>query len=190
MKINEYTQNALKTELKDYNISLSPLQFRKLHAAMGISTEIAELIQSKDGINTAEEIGDVFYYVAIFADALNVDFKSLFASEEGLKAFEKKIDYDRTQGLAYCIIAGGELLDLAKKEIFYKTKIEDKDILEKLTIVVIFLQLFTDTQKLKLEDVLLANIEKLKERYGEKFSTEKANNRDLEAEYEALKNNI
>jgi phosphoribosyl-ATP pyrophosphohydrolase len=180
--IKDYTDLALKTELKDYTIKLIPVQFRKLHATMGISTEIAELVGSKDGLNTAEEIGDVFYYIAILCKVLNIEFDELLSNTKADCSQE-------VQALSLCIIWSGMLLDLSKKEIFYKEKIDDEEFIEILKKVVAFLQAFIHLKSLKLENTLLKNIAKLDKRYGGSFSTDKAINRDLEAELKILKSN-
>ena len=178
--IKDYTDLALKTELKDYLIKLKPIQFRKLHATIGISTEIGELVNSKDGINTAEEIGDIFYYIAILCKILDLSFENLLTKKE-------EINYNKTDILSCVVIAASELLDSTKKEIFYKKYTSNKDFTEKLHLLVEYLFIFIDLKGLKIENILLKNINKLKLRYGEKFSINNAINRDLEAELKILR---
>lgn len=60
---------------------------RVLHGVVGIATEAAELVEatlkhltqseSLDTVNLQEEIGDVFWYVAILVDSLNGDWDNI-----------------------------------------------------------------------------------------------------------------
>ena len=59
---------------------------RLLHATMGVSTEAGELLDAVkkhvfygkplDRVNLFEEVGDIFWYLAILADELGFDFES------------------------------------------------------------------------------------------------------------------
>lgn len=87
----QYVKNAVKTESKDWE-SISKRvgttsALRLLHSAIGISTEAGELLDSLkkhiyygkefDTVNFKEEIGDIFWYIAIACDELNVDIESI-----------------------------------------------------------------------------------------------------------------
>lgn len=91
MDTKEYVKNALKTESVDFEAITSRLavheNIRILHAAVGLNTEQGELQDALkkhlfygkplDKVNLAEEMGDVFWYLAILADALGVDFETV-----------------------------------------------------------------------------------------------------------------
>ena len=85
----KYIEFALKTESRD----MTPVKerigtdssVRLLHAGLGLGTEVAEIQDALkkhyfygkplDKVNLAEEMGDVFWYLAILADELGVSFE-------------------------------------------------------------------------------------------------------------------
>lgn len=87
MHADDYVKNAIKTESRDWNgihTRTSTVNYMRLsHAAMGMVTEAAEFIdvlkkhafygKEIDATNLAEEIGDIFWYIAIACDELKVD---------------------------------------------------------------------------------------------------------------------
>jgi NTP pyrophosphatase (non-canonical NTP hydrolase) len=91
MDSRAYIEQAKVTESQDFAPILDRLKepelLRMLHAAMGISTEAGELLdaikkhvyygKSLDRTNLVEEMGDAFWYLAILADSLGVDFESV-----------------------------------------------------------------------------------------------------------------
>lgn len=81
----------------------------------------------------------------------------------------------------------GELQDHFKQGIWYNNDKGIENLKEELGDILWYIALFCDTFKWSLEEIMVANIEKLKIRYPEKFTEEKALNRDLEAEKETLK---
>jgi NTP pyrophosphatase (non-canonical NTP hydrolase) len=91
VKPAEYIQNALKTETLDYEKTARLCSdqglCRLLHAVYGLSTESGELLdqfkrhiyygQKLDLVNVEEEMGDIFWYLAILADQLGVSFEQV-----------------------------------------------------------------------------------------------------------------
>ena len=91
MDSKEYIANAKKTESVNYDEIISrlssPRMVRCLHAAMGLSTESGELLDAikkhvyygaqLDTTNLFEELGDIFWYMAILADELDFDFEKV-----------------------------------------------------------------------------------------------------------------
>lgn len=89
MSSSTYIENAKKTESTDYEIIASRLQdkgmIRLLHSAMGLSTETGEILDAikkhiyygkeLDKVNLFEEVGDLFWYLAIMADELGFSFE-------------------------------------------------------------------------------------------------------------------
>lgn len=79
-----YVRDALRTESDHLaaftRIAADPRKLRLLHAAMGIQTEGGELTdalkkhlfygKNLDLVNLKEELGDLFWYIAILCDAL------------------------------------------------------------------------------------------------------------------------
>jgi NTP pyrophosphatase (non-canonical NTP hydrolase) len=90
MTPKEYIKEALRTESSavplndDYYPEITT--DRLLHAAMGLSTESGELLDALkkhlfyrkplDTTNLKEEMGDLFWYLAILADALGTTFEA------------------------------------------------------------------------------------------------------------------
>lgn len=154
---------------------------RLLHAAMGLCTEVGELFEVESEQHLIEEVGDVFWYLALAHDALGLDFER--------DEIEIDLDTWNPRGespIESLSIYTTDLLDMVKKQVFYGRPID----LQKAE-----LTLFTLKAVLKaaliMEDidpkaVLQANVNKLTTRYPEKFTEEAANNRDVKAEYAAM----
>ena len=91
MDSKDYIKNAIKTESSDFKAMDKRLandgMKRLLHGGIGLATESGELLDALkkhifygkdlDKVNLAEELGDLFWYIAIVADELGVDFESV-----------------------------------------------------------------------------------------------------------------
>ena len=91
MQSHSYIEDAIKTEATDFKAMDSRLSNdgtkRLLHAGIGLSTEAGEFLDALkkhifygkelDRVNMAEELGDLFWYMAIVADELGVEFESV-----------------------------------------------------------------------------------------------------------------
>lgn len=87
LETRDYVQNALKTESNDFEAILKRLEshetIRLLHAAIGMATESAELLdmlkkhifygKPLDKVNANEEIFDQMWYQAVAVNALGRD---------------------------------------------------------------------------------------------------------------------
>ena len=84
MTSKEYIEKAQRTasgEFKHININV-------LHGAIGCCTEAGELLDAVkkamfygkplDSVNLKEEIGDLFWYIALICDELGVSFEEIF----------------------------------------------------------------------------------------------------------------
>ncbi|MGI4993187.1 nucleoside triphosphate pyrophosphohydrolase family protein [Halobacteriovorax sp. GFR7] len=80
----------------------------------------------------------------------------------------------------------GEFLDALKKHIFYGKDLDRVNLAEELGDLFWYMAIVGDELGIKFEDVMERNITKLKARYGEKFSEEKADKRDLDSERKIL----
>lgn len=89
MSPEEYIQNALRTETKEYRFSgTDKVTPRIEHAVMGLVTEAAECMDALkkakiygrelDTVNLVEEAGDIMWYLAILADELGVSFEDMW----------------------------------------------------------------------------------------------------------------
>jgi NTP pyrophosphatase (non-canonical NTP hydrolase) len=76
----------------------------------------------------------------------------------------------------------GELLDTIKKYIYYGKELDEVNLIEEVGDIFWYLALFCKSLNVSFEEVMKKNIEKLEARYPEKFTEEKAINRDLDKE--------
>lgn len=83
---------------------------------------------------------------------------------------------------------GGELQDTVKRYIFYGKELDKVNIEEELGDIFWYCAIICKSLKLDLQTILEKNIAKLKKRYPEKFTEDKALNRDLDAERKVLEN--
>lgn len=101
---------------------------------------------------------------------------------------------DETLNLLHCAIGAsteaGELLDAFKKHIYYKKELDVVNIGEEIADMQWYLFNLCRLLNLDMEQLLEANIAKLKARYGDKFSTERAINRDLDTERNILETGV
>jgi len=79
-----------------------------------------------------------------------------------------------------------EILDMVKKHVYYGKELDLVNLKEELGDSNWYQSILVDLLDLSWEDIWETNIEKLQKRYGNKFSKEKALNRDLEKERKIL----
>lgn len=80
----------------------------------------------------------------------------------------------------------GELSDHLKRHIFYKTPFDKGNVKEELGDLLWYIALICRAIDVTIEDVMEANIKKLKKRYPEGFTEERAIVRDLAKEKEVF----
>lgn len=76
----------------------------------------------------------------------------------------------------------GEFLDALKKHIYYGKELDKVNLREEMGDIFWYCGIIADQMGVDFSEVMERNITKLKARYGEKFTEEKANFRDLETE--------
>ena len=100
MNSSTYIENAKKTESENYENIANRLQsksmIRILHSALGLSTEAGEILDAVkkhvyygkelDKVNLFEEVGDLFWYLAVMADELG------FSFEDAMKKNNEKLE--------------------------------------------------------------------------------------------------
>lgn len=151
-----------------------------LHAVIGILTEVDELIdnelsESLDNTNKGEEIADSIWYFAIIAREYNLTIME--NATTSLKPFEMLLKITQKSL---------KMLDFLKKKLYYNKPInEDLLVQYSKEIISLFIS-YATTYNVNIENVLDTNISKLRARYGEKFSSERAINRNLEVERKIL----
>jgi NTP pyrophosphatase (non-canonical NTP hydrolase) len=82
----------------------------------------------------------------------------------------------------------GEMLDALKKHIFYGKELDKVNLREEMGDIFWYCAIIADQLEVDFQEVMERNITKLKARYGERFTEEKANTRDLKTERQILEN--
>ncbi len=175
MKFAEYIPLAIRTEC---DRSSCNEQHRLLHAAMGAMTESIELTFYRSKRNLVEELGDICWYMAIALDALGR--KTILERPRDIGSHSKR------SSILVISAESAILLDTMKKNIFYGKQYDREDYAASCEVIIHWIQQICFKQKFLFEDVLAANIRKLRVRYPDKFTDESAVNRDLASEEQAL----
>ena len=168
--IENYQERAGRTMA-----SLGTLAADGMHMAAGFTTEIGEMkegIANNDLVNVLEEIGDVWWYCANECTLYGFDLQhivSLATVSEEVPFFLHNI------------------VDLHKREFAYGKEMDIVKLKVELLSLAQYLLKIGKTHYFSLGKILDKNINKLYKRYPEKFTEDKALNRDLEAEYKTLK---
>lgn len=102
------------------------------------------------------------------------------------KADLKYKEKDNLHMVLGIVTEAGELADVFKKNMAYNKKIDWVNVAEELGDLMWYICNFCNINNLNIEEIMGVNVEKLKSRYPEKFTDEKANNRDLQREREIL----
>lgn len=212
MNYSEYTPLALRTESKPVIPAIDPAlcydpswakenrphEYKKFyqnvrlnHCVLGLCSEFSELkddITVLDSeINYLEEYGDLIWYINLGFDALDLKLDNINADHYDVEDFD---DVDHVG------ILSGHLADKVKRLVFYGTDIDKlnektqstlrEDITSLLSHLKKVFEVGCEMRGLDISDVLERNIAKLAKRYPDKFSQERAENRDLVAEKKAL----
>jgi NTP pyrophosphatase (non-canonical NTP hydrolase) len=192
MKWNEYLPLAEKTLSTQFNCSEESNK-KLLHSCIGSLSEIQEILEnyengilitdtSKQG-SVAEESADIFWYLSILFRELNIQIVEKEEHSFIIDIFNVNRPFDL---LLEFIKENLKLLDILKKKIYYN-KDMNIEVVKKLSINMFYLlNYYCEKNNTNVSDILDKNINKLKARYGEKFSSERAINRDLETEREIL----
>lgn len=183
MEINQYMKETLRT----FAYTNQPIENRimdMLHCAIGIQTECGELLSNLkdktyiDEINKIEEIGDIMWYVSNLLNFMKKD-------------FPVKLNSYKNNDFTYLAIisseAASEILDVFKKHIFYKKRLDDSFLMIKIRLLLDVLNSICEKSNITLKQCCEKNIAKLRIRYPEKFTNELANNRNIESEQNELK---
>ena len=173
MKILEFLELAPKTKAP-----LGSQILDSVHMSLGFASEMfGELpaaLENNDVVNVAEELGDTEWYIAGYAQTwgLQLPNEVKFTPEEYM-------DLNYPQTIA-------DLQDLDKKELAYGkvASLEERGrLINQLLVQVEGIAFLND---IDMNDVRAKIIAKLKSRYGDKFNSEGAINRDLTKEREIL----
>jgi len=185
MKWNQYLELSEKTLSTQFHCEEKEQLL--LHAVIGVLTEVEELLDNHishndkeanlDPVNILEEVGDVTWYLAIIGRMYDIKPTDLtIVSQVG-----------SPMNIILAVIKETcKMLDMLKKKLYYNKPIDEQAFASSAKLVMIFIQDYMNHFNINIEDSFDININKLKARYGEKFSSERAINRDLETEREIL----
>lgn len=181
MKLEDYQQQAKRTlpDLGSYQLNIA-------HMIFGMNSEINELFDAKDVVNLGEELSDINWYLINYCNLTNINI-----SEKFLLSYRPNEFYDEAADPILKLICEiSKLTNFEKRELAYRKKVED-DI--RLTQVLEVYKALSDcfvSYEIDPFNSMQKNIDKLKARYPEKFTEEKALNRDLELERKILEGEL
>lgn len=189
MTPNQYQQFALKTE-KTPEFKFKGAMVEVFHGAVGAAINVGTLqdIIKKHVIYgkpfNAEHFGNV-------ASAVTEAVYDLPNLEDPNLGDGREIALDMTtsrvvHGMVGVVTEAGELQDMVYRSIVNSTPLDRLNLKEELGDILWYVALVADAGGFTLEEVMKRNIEKLKARYGDKFTEEAALNRDLTKEKSAL----
>ena len=189
MNPKEYEQNVLITESCDFNPikdRVDDRMIRLLHAGLGLSSELAELVSAMnkpelDLVNMSEEAGDLYWYCAIAINTLGFNHDDMSSFE-----VDTKIDDSLIAVIQTSVWAVGEFNDLLKKHLFYGRELNMQkmsNLLRQLCMAVSGICVACGKTPAQVRET---NINKLRARFGEKFTEAAALNRNLEVERKIL----
>jgi NTP pyrophosphatase (non-canonical NTP hydrolase) len=189
MNWSEYLPLAEKTLSTQFNCE-DEFHQKLLHSVIGSLTEVEEILDNyTDGQLTTdinnqgslgEEVADAAWYVSILFRELNIKIDDIdFSDHKDENPFNTLLSF---------LKVSLKFLDLLKKKIYYGKEI-DKETMIELSIKMYSLILhYAQSNGSNFSEILDKNIAKLKARYGDKFTSERAINRDLEVERNILEN--
>jgi len=164
------------------------------HGIEGITTEVIELLECfvKDPDDdlkpdeVAEELGDIFWYMALICREYNWtfnDLNSIHTCELVIRDIQTVIEM--------MVIQVGGLVNIMKRAHFYKKHELDKQkIKDKLMFIYRDIKWICNKINMTEEFIQELNINKLRLRYPDKFTSDKAINRDVEKEHKFLQDSI
>jgi NTP pyrophosphatase (non-canonical NTP hydrolase) len=165
------------------------------HASLGLTTEAGELCdmikrniaygKPLDNVNAIEEVGDIMWYLALLADTYGETLGNLEIDRRTLLGVKQRM---AGEDLATIVLAiahmCAQLVDVSVEDEVTEGTHEytHGEVQALLTILAAFCLRMNST----IEYAMDRNIAKLQKRFPEKFSADRALNRDLAAEREVL----
>ena len=177
MTLKEYQKLSTRT-CND----LGSLESNLSHMVLGIISEREEFLyamENRDFVNAKEEIADKMFYIANYCTFRGFDLEEVCGNvnipPKGLSEFEAVNAWD---------IYSSKLADYVKKFMAYPKPLDEN--LEKEALKAIVWSFTLEDIDFDFDIDLQKNIDKLKVRYPQKFSTDSSLNRDLDKELEIL----
>lgn len=211
MKIIEFQQGVARTfNKKNYELDL-------LHCATGLLTEIGEIFESPDTelTNKREESGDIYWYLGALGNVIKVDLtihihtlgdyklipltakeaKSILVVKAGnlgdiIKRhvyYSKPMTFLEKIHMGLSLFLDGQTDKILMPETYYHKPLDKQKLIKSINEVWQTLATYGMHFNLTTNECLVANQAKLRERFKDKFTETQALNRDLAAEFKALK---
>lgn len=169
----------------EMNLVTESGRLQELHMAMGLVTEVQELmlaVLKPDGeeriVNIGEEICDAMWYIAGLERLYGID----------LSTCQPRLSLHTPMNLVTDLIVDSvEILDMYKKCLFYNKNLNLAHLYTRLNSAMSTLETLAIDFDLQTSVLKAKNINKLYVRFPEKFTNVNAQERNLSAEYEALR---
>lgn len=166
-----------------------------LHGVFGIAGEISEIHEAFDDVfyddrhvdlvNLQEEMGDICWYIANLSNALGYTPSWEYYPNKG----DGKPDYAsfliKVNKLSKI---SGKMVDSCKRKVYYGVEIDEESFKTHIDSIIKVVCQACENLTTTLENVQEKNVNKLRERYGDKFSEKSATERNLDKEREILEN--
>lgn len=150
-----------------------------LHGVIGIITELEELLDWKDNVNQKEEVADIFWYIALLDRELGLNLEVNLPTKQITQVTNQFL-------IVQSFKTSSLLLDFLKKKIYYNKAIDFVNFNQEIFNLFELMLIFCKLNDIDIEMILDTNISKLKARYGDKFTSDRAINRDLKTERNIL----
>lgn len=202
MTPSEYLKASERTEFTPRFVREEGITFpdqelfrsKLMHAAMGLVTEAAELSEETlekvlfDHVHVIEELGDLEWYVALAVRALgkNLDDIDDRAHRTYLAETQNMPTLRSDWATRRIIVTAGDLIDQLKKLTIYSKPLDEEKFLTGIVKLRGYIDVMCLCVRVRLHEVREKNIAKLMKRYPDKFTSERAINRDLDGERRAL----
>lgn len=185
MTFKEYRTQTPRTLSK-----LDTTLLDSVHMCLGFGSELEELssaIIKKDIVNIAEEVTDICWYISNYLNIWNLNSEFVIEGTENILPKEYIINWNQIDLLFHDItVSISKLQDLDKKLLAYRKPVKLSIRLEYIDSLIILIDDMFIELGLDAEQHMQNNIDKLRVRYPEKFSEDKAINRDLNSERKEL----
>lgn len=184
MDLNDYKPLAVRTAKFRGNLG-QDLE----HAALGIGSELGELSLTValawmrmpfDAENLAEELGDASWYPALAAHLMGWEFGELildpgYASEVAPELAKAVLGRNPVALMLLATAYGGDVISIVKAHAIYGKTLDEVLMKRKLSLLVTTLSLVADIHGFSYTEVVLErNIDKLRQRYPDKYTDDAA----------------
>lgn len=173
-----YIAQAMRTN--STSTGLHPVHPDLLHATLGMCDEHFEYTGARSWLNAVEELGDLCWFIALAAHTLDCD------------PFADPISFLRFNPDAPLLFdAVGEFVGMVKKTYAYGKPLDMARLRWLLNAMVGRIAAICEARaERSLDDVLAANIEKLRARFPEKFDEQLAIERNVKQEAAAMRSEL